>query len=129
MQSPAPFKQFGRIILFLILLFVLSLVLPLALGIWLPDIPFSAKRTLAEEKLQDGRVFRVSQFWVGVDFNYHTELEHVSPNGATITIVVDYDARKSWQLPMHVDEREKLVRVTLGGNRLRVVSWDGEQKE
>ena len=129
MQSlSSSFKPFWLVLLAVAFLFLASLALPLAVGIWLPDIVFAPKRTLAEKRLEDGRIFCVSQSWAVFDFNYQTELEHISPNGATISTVLDYDDSKSWQVPMQVDEKEKLVRVTLGRDRPRVVSWDGVRK-
>ena len=72
------FKPFWLVLLAVAFLIVAPLVLPLVIGIWLPDIAFAPKRTLAEKKLEDGRIFRVNQSWAIVDFNYQTELAHIS---------------------------------------------------
>jgi hypothetical protein len=117
-------KPFLTILAVVALLFVASLVVPLGLGIWLPDVIFAPTRILAEQKLQNGHSFRVIQYWNHVDF-YTTELVHTLPGGRVIQTVLDGDDNKSWSVPMVVDEKGRSVHVTLSGKRLRRISWDG----
>jgi hypothetical protein len=117
-------KQFVIILAAVALLFLASFVVPLGLGIWLPDVVFAPIRTLAEEKLESGHSFRVIQYWNHVDF-YTTELVHTLPGGRVIQTVLDSDDNKSWSVPMVIDEKGRSVHVTLSGRRLRRISWDG----
>src|SRR5688500_7620620 len=117
-------KQFATILAVIALLFVGSLVVPLALGIWLPDVVFAPTRTLAEQKLESGHSFRVIQYWNRVDF-YTTELVHTLPGGRVVQTVLDSDDNKSWTIPMVIDEKGRSVQVMLSGKRLRRISWDG----
>src|SRR5215203_6063256 len=77
-------------------------VLGLLIGVWLPDVVFAPRRTLAYEKLPSGYTFSVVQYWNRVDF-YSTELHIVSPDARNAVHVLDGDDSKSWSLPMSVD--------------------------
>lgn len=98
------------------------LLLPLCIGVWLPDVFVATPRTLAAATLPDGQAFRVIQYWNHCDF-YNTELIHTSPDGTTETNVLDGDDSKSWSVPLVVDQDSMTVTVTLGGNRQRTVTW------
>lgn len=102
--------------------FGVVLLLPLAVGIWLPDIPGSPRRTLAEARSANGEVARVIQYWNNGDF-YNTEFEFLGTNGIVTSCVIDPDDSKSWSVPMTVDWAGKKGTVTLGGGRLKNVSW------
>lgn len=101
---------------------VLVLLLPLLIGVWLPDVFFGGTHTLASVSLTNGYTFRVVQYWNHVDF-YSTELHVVSPDGRTEIHTLDGDDAKSWRVPITVDELHRVASVTLGGGRLRTVNW------
>jgi hypothetical protein len=102
-------------------LFALSL-LGLPLGVWLPDVFIPIRHTLASATLTNGYSFRVIQYWNHVDF-YSTELHIKSPDGRTDIRTLDGDDWKTWRVPMTLDEEQRVVSVTLGGNRLRMEKW------
>jgi hypothetical protein len=101
---------------------VTTVFLPLKIGVWLPDMVNAPRAILAKARSSDGHEFTVIQYWNRADF-YNTELIHTSPDGSMKTIVLDGDDSKAWQLPMTVDETERVVSVTLGGNRLKKITW------
>jgi hypothetical protein len=118
---PSAEKAIG-IALLAVVLIGAALGLALRIGIWLPDVVCAARHTLASKELPSGHKFRVVQYWNRVDF-YNTELIHVFPNGRIETSVLDGDDNKTWEVPLVVDESNKVVRVTLGGGRERTMSW------
>lgn len=99
-----------------------SLGLPLLVGIWLPDVVSAPRRTLAEHRSTDGYSFRVIQFWNRIDF-YSTHLHVTAPDGSTEVFVLDGDDRKSWHLPLVINEQNRTATVTLSGDRVRRVKW------
>ncbi len=101
---------------------VAVLVVPLALGIWLPDVFIGRVHTLAEQRLASGHSFRVIQYWNHVDF-YNTELLHTFPDGTVETNVLDADDNKSWSVRLVIYEPHKTATVTLSGGRLTTVNW------
>jgi len=101
---------------------VLVLLLPLLIGVWLPDAFFGGTRTLASVSLTNGYTFRVVQYWNHVDF-YSTELHVTTPDGHTEIHTLDGDDAKSWRVPLTVDEPGRVASVTLSGGRLRTVNW------
>jgi hypothetical protein len=98
------------------------LLLPLLFGIWLPDVIYAGRHTLAEQKLPSGDTFRVIQHWNRSDF-YNTELVRTSPSGAVTIFVLDSDDNKIWSVPLVVDAQQHTATVTLSGGRTRSVSW------
>jgi hypothetical protein len=98
------------------------LILPLRVGIWLPDVLVAPEKTLAEQKLSNGYSFRVVQYWNRSDF-YTTQLRVTSPNGITETNTLDGDDSKSWRLPLVINQSTRTATVTLSGNRMRSVEW------
>ena len=115
-------QRFLPIVVTVSLLLGALLSLPLFIGIWLPDVIYAARHTLAEQKLPSGHSFRVIQYWNRADF-YNTELLHTSPNGVVETYLLDGDDDKSWSVPLVVDEQGKTVEVTLSGGRVKRVDW------
>jgi hypothetical protein len=111
-----------RTFLLLVGLTMVALVTPLLIGVWLPDVFTHAVHTLAERRLSSGHVFRVVQYWNGVDF-YSTELRVTAPDGKTEVYLLDADDQKSWRLPLVIDEQGRGAIVILGGNRARTVEW------
>ena len=101
---------------------VLVLILPVLIGVWLPDVCFGNAHTLASARLTNGFTFQVIQYWNHVDF-YTTELRVTSPDGHTEIHVLDGDDAKSWRVPMVVSEKNRTVTITLGGNRIKQVDW------
>ncbi len=98
------------------------LMVPLAVGVWLPDVFIGGQHTLAEQRLASGHSFRVIQYWNHVDF-YNTELLHTFPDGKVETNVLDADDDKSWSVPLVIYEPQKTATVTLSGGRVRNVEW------
>jgi|OpeIllAssembly_1097287.scaffolds.fasta_scaffold665832_2 hypothetical protein len=98
------------------------LLVPLAFGVWLPDVFIDREHTLAEQRLASGHSFRVIQYWNHGDF-YNTELLHISPDGRVETHVLDADDNKTWSVPLLVDEQHKTATIKLGGGRVKIVDW------
>jgi len=115
-------KKLRVILLIAGLLLGALFILPLLIGVWLPDVISAPEHTLAEQRLASGHSFRVVQYWNRVDF-YSTELRVTSPGGSTETHRLDGDDSKSWRLPLVVDEQRQTATVTLGGGRVRKVDW------
>lgn len=107
---------------FLFVIAVIFLLMPLLMGVWLPDVAFARRHTLAATTLTNGYSFRVVQYWNRFDF-YSTELQVTSPDGSTEVHTLDGDDSKSWRLRLVVDELRRTATVTLGGGRVREVDW------
>jgi len=121
--SASPEKYLRLTFLFVMATIVAGvLIVPLAFGVWLPDVFIDRQHTLAEQRLASGHSFRVIQYWNHGDF-YNTELLHTSPDGTVETHVLDADDSKSWSVPLVIDEQHKTVMVTLGGGRVKKVNW------
>ena len=116
--SPQKFLLFT----FFFVMGAIFFLFPLLIGVWLPDVFFASKHTLASKKLASGYGFRVVQYWNRVDF-YSTELHVTSPDGRTEVHTLDGDDSKSWRLPLVIDEQRRTATVTLGGGRVRNVDW------
>jgi hypothetical protein len=120
--SPLAMKQLIAILLIVGFLFGALLGLPLAVGVWLPDIISAPRKNLAEQTLTSGYQFRVVQYWNRIDF-YSTELRVASPDGRTQVHTLDGDDEKSWRLPLVIDEANRTATVTLSGGRSRKIEW------
>ena len=73
-MSASPEKALRLTFLFVMAVIVASLfIVPLMLGIWLPDVFVDREHTLAHERLASGHSLRVIQYWNHGDF-YNTEL-------------------------------------------------------
>lgn len=116
MKKPRP------IFLIAALLFIAILGVPLLVGVWLPDLICAPRQIIAEQRLASGHSFCVIQYWNRGDF-YNTELLHISPDGSRKTDVLDGDDRKSWSVPLVIDEQNKTVAITLSGGRLKKLDW------
>jgi hypothetical protein len=90
--------------------------------VWPPDLFTNAKKIIASANLPDGNSFTVVQYWNNYDF-YSTELHHRLPDGSMKVVTLDGDDRKSWKVPIAVDEQKRFVTVTLSGGRSRIVSY------
>src|SRR5688500_1646229 len=113
-------KQFLWGIALVAFALAMVLVLPLQVGVWVPDVIAAPRNVLAEERRENGESVRVIQYWNRIDF-YSTELEYVGTNGTVTTCTLDGDDSKSWRVPLVVDWERKKAKVTLGGGRLRNV--------
>jgi hypothetical protein len=91
--------------------------LRLLVGVWLPDVVFAPKSTIAHAKLPSGYTFRVVQYWNRVDFYSTSRL------GREQQHPLDADDSKSWRVPMSIDESDRVVLVTLGGGREKKVRY------
>jgi hypothetical protein len=86
-------------------------LLPLCLGVWLPDL-WGGPKTLAEARTSSGHRSRVVQAWES-DF-YTTELIQTLPNGDERRGLIDGDVHKLWQAKLILDEAKR--RVTIDGS-------------
>jgi hypothetical protein len=120
-RRPASPERYLKLTALFVVL-VIFLLMPLLAGVWLPDVFFARKHTLASHTLTNGYSFRVVQYWNRVDF-YTTELHVTTPDGSTEVHVLDGDDSKSWRLPLLVDQYRRTATVTLGGGRVRTVEW------
>ena len=107
---------------FLPVMGVIFLLVPLLVGVWLPDVLFADRPTLASKTLANGYGFHVIQYWNHVDF-YSTELHVTAPDGRNLVHTLDGDDIKSWRLPLVIEEQHRTATVTLRGGRVRVVDW------
>jgi hypothetical protein len=98
------------------------LLLPLLIGVWLPDVFINRVHVLAEGVSSSGYKFQVVQYWNHVDF-YSTELHVIGPDGTIEKRPLDSDDNKSWSVPLTINEQQKRVTIVLGGNRVREESW------
>ena len=98
-------------------------LLPLCIGVWMPDLLFGQTRTIARASSNSGVKFELNQFWNNVDF-YTTELRVVEPSGQEKTILVDGDASKAWRADLVVDEKKRTAyAVYVGGLRSQELTW------
>ena len=97
------------------------LLLPLCIGVWLPDL-WSGAKTLSDTRTPSGHRFRVVQTW-GDDF-YTTELVQTLPNGTERRGLIDGDAGKWWHADLTLDEARQ--RVTLNGRPYR---WPRSERD
>ncbi|HTI72579.1 MAG TPA: hypothetical protein VMF06_21565 [Candidatus Limnocylindria bacterium] len=104
------------------LLAVAIFLLPLVIGIWLPDIFGTPVHTLGSLTLTNGYSFRVVQYWNHSDF-YTTDLLVMTPGGKTNVMYLDMDDNKTWQVPLKVDEQKRTITVILSGHRARTNNW------
>jgi hypothetical protein len=109
-------------IIVIAMLIAAALILPLQIGIWLPDALFGTKRTLANQRLSSGHSFRVVQYWNRQDY-YNTELIHTFPDGRVVTDVLDSDAHKTWHAGLAVDEGFHRATVTIRDYGTISVRW------
>jgi hypothetical protein len=103
-------------------LLIAALLLPLSIGIWLPDVFVGRQSILAESKIDSSITFRVVQYWNHVDF-YTTELHILHPSGSLEKRNLDDDDDKTWSVPLVIDPRQRTATITLKGNRVRTVHW------
>jgi hypothetical protein len=101
---------------------LIMLVGGVLIGVWLPDIVFAPRKTLAKTTLANGQSFEVIQYWNRSDF-YSTELHIKTPDGFDQVVTLDGDDAKSWSVPMQVDAPGRAVTVTLGGGRIKTVLY------
>ena len=102
--------------------------LPLAIGIWVPDIVYAKKHIIAYAENSTGHTFSVIQYWNRCDF-YNTELIHTTPDGKKQITVLDGDDNKSWQVPISVDEANEKVIIVLANNRKKIIYYGNAQQK
>lgn len=103
------------------LLAVGAFILPLCMGVWIPDFLFGGVRTLGTAASSDGHKFLVTQQW-GSDF-YSTQLYITAPDGSVTNPYLDGDDNHSWSVPIVINEASRSVTVTLSGGRDKVYPW------
>jgi len=114
-----PFRALGWSVI--AALAVGAFFLPLAIGVWIPDF-IGTSRTLATATSSSGYSFRVTQAWNYCDF-YSTTLCITAPDGRSTNLLLDGDDKKSWSVPIILDESKRTVTVTLGHGRPKIGNW------
>jgi hypothetical protein len=99
----------------------LSLVLPLAMGVWLPDV-FGKQHTLCSATTSTGYQISIVQYWNHVDF-YTTEARITSPEGVTSISLLDGDASKTWSATLEIDSSQKGATYRLPNGRIGEITW------
>ncbi len=103
------------------LILILGLGIPLAYGVWLPDI-FGKQHTLCSVSTSTGYQVSIVQYWNHVDF-YTTEAQITSPDGITSISLIDGDASKIWSATLKIDPAEKGTTYTLPNGRSGTFTW------
>jgi hypothetical protein len=111
-----------KIFLITVALVGAALLLPLLIGVWLPDVFLGRPQKIASLRLADSTEFEVVQYWNHVDF-YTTELRCSLADGQRKTWVLDGDDRKRWHIPISVDESAGTVSVAHDGANLKTIKW------
>jgi hypothetical protein len=104
-----------------VLAFFLSLALPLAVGVWLPDV-IGQQHTLCSATTASGHRISLVQYWNHVDF-YTTEARVTSPEGVTSIILIDGDASKTWSAMLKIDPSQKGAIYRLSNGRTGTFTW------
>ena len=99
----------------------LSFGLPLAYGVWLPDV-FGKQHTLCSATTSTGYQVSIVQYWNHVDF-YTTEARMTAPGGATSIILIDGDAAKSWSATLEMDPSQTQATYRLPDGRSGKLAW------
>ena len=99
----------------------LSLFLPLAYGVWLPDV-FGKQHTLCSVTTSTGDQINIVQYWNHVDF-YSTEARITNPGGVTSMILIDGDASKSWSATLEIDPSQSMATYKLPDGRSGKLAW------
>ena len=99
----------------------LSVMLPLAMGVWLPDISGN-RHTLCSATTKSGHRISVVQYWNHVDF-YTTEARVTSPDGVTRISIIDGDASKTWSATLEIDPSQKSAIYKLPNGRTGGLTW------
>jgi len=100
---------------------LLSVMLPLAMGVWLPDV-FGKQHTLCSATTSAGYQISIVQYWNHVDF-YTTEARVTSPDGVTVISLVDGDASKTWSAILEIDPSQKGATYRLPDGRSGGITW------
>ncbi len=99
----------------------LSVMLPLAMGVWLPDIS-GTQHTLCSATTKSGHRISIVQYWNHVDF-YTTEARVTSPDGVTRISIIDGDASKTWSATLEIDPSQKSAIYKLPNGRTGGLTW------
>jgi hypothetical protein len=90
-------------------------------GVWLPDMAGGVSELCSAES-STGDKFKITQFW-GNDF-YTTRFDHWSPDGSSLTYVLEGDARKQWSCSMQLNEPDQRLIIDLhDGHELIDYRW------
>ena len=110
----------GRLIS-IALTFVLGLGIPVAYGVWLPDI-LGTQHTLCSASTSTGYQVSVVQYWNYADF-YTTEIRVTDPDGLTSVTIIDGDASKSWSATIEIDSSQTCATYRIPSGRTGGVTW------
>ena len=103
------------------LAFFLSLFLPLAMGVWLPDV-FGKEHTLCSATTSTGYQISIVQYWNHIDF-YTTEARVTGPDGVTSVSPIDGDASKSWSATLEIDRSQTRATYRIPNGRTATITW------
>lgn len=98
-----------------------GLALPLAIGIWLPDLS-GKQHTLCSATSASGHQASIVHYWNHVDF-YTTEARVTSPDGVTSTTLIDGDAGKTWSAALEIDPSQKSATYRIPDGRTGTLIW------
>ncbi len=99
----------------------LSLVLPLAIGVWLPDV-FGKEHVLCSATTSSGHRISLVQYWNHVDF-YTTEARVTGPDDVSSITVIDGDASKTWSATLAIDPSQTSATYQIPGGRSGQITW------
>jgi hypothetical protein len=124
MSSPGFIRPAVMVGCFVAVLTVISvgLALPLAIGVWLPDVFSGKQHTLCSATTASGHRIRIVHYWNHVDF-YSTEARVTSPDGVTSITLIDGDASKTWSASLEIDASQKAATYRLPNGRIGDLIW------
>jgi hypothetical protein len=124
MNPPGFIRPAAIVGCFVAVLAVISagLALPLAIGIWLPDVFSGRQHTLCSATTASGHRISIVHYWNHVDF-YTTEARVTSPDGITSITVIDGDASKTWGASLEIDPSQKSATFQLPNGRIGEITW------
>ena len=100
----------------------MAVYVPLRFHVWLPDVVFAPRRTLATTNSSDGNSFQVVQYWNHADF-YSTVLLVTPPNAPTQEFMLDGDDSKTWDTALTINETTRVATVALSQGRTKSIPW------
>jgi hypothetical protein len=98
-----------------------GLVLPLVIGVWLPDLA-GKPHTLCSAISASGHRVSIVHYWNHVDF-YTTEARVTSPAGVTSIALIDGDASKTWGAALEIDPSQPRATFWLPNGRTGEITW------
>lgn len=88
----------------------------------LQDLIIAPRNLLASTTNKSGDEFIVEQYWNRGDF-WTLEFTHISKTTGTYRLIIDPDCLKYWRCRLAIDEHDRSVMVTVGGDILGRYYW------